>query len=226
MIFLFIILSFLFMNIFVHQRVHKHWIQSTLWKAMTSSCFFLSGLYLMYLHNSFFSFLIVVGLFFGLMGDIWLGLKWSYTKNDELYTYCGFICFLIGHIFYITALIKHFDGPTLLPILLSIGMSFIVVCVISPKLGLKFGKFQGISILYGSLLISMFMIALFYSIANHGQIGTLNCISIGGLCFLGSDLILSGTYFGQGKDRPIDIWLNHFLYYLAQFLLALSILFL
>ena len=48
---------------------------------------------------------------------------------------------------------------------------------------------------------------------------------VGGVFFLISDLILSGTYFGEGKDRPVDIVTNHMTYYIAQYLIALSIAF-
>ena len=50
-------------------------------------------------------------------------------------------------------------------------------------------------------------------------------IFIGGVLFVISDLILSGTYFGVGKNRPVDIITNHVSYYLAQFVIASSILF-
>ena len=45
------------------------------------------------------------------------------------------------------------------------------------------------------------------------------------LLFAASDLILSGTYFGEGKDRPVDIVLNYLTYYPAQYLIAFSLAF-
>ena len=49
---------------------------------------------------------------------------------------------------------------------------------------------------------------------------------IGGVFFAISDLILSGTYFGVGKERPIDLTLNYITYYTAQFLIASALVFL
>ena len=49
---------------------------------------------------------------------------------------------------------------------------------------------------------------------------------IGGILFAISDLVLSGTYFGEGKERPIDFILNYITYYGAQFTIAFSIMFL
>ena len=37
---------------------------------------------------------------------------------------------------------------------------------------------------------------------------------------------LSGTYFGEGKERPVDFVLNYVFYYGAQFTIAFSLLFL
>jgi len=47
----------------------------------------------------------------------------------------------------------------------------------------------------------------------------------GGLLFTISDLILSGTYFGKGKERPVDIITNSVSYYAAQFVIALAMFF-
>ena len=47
----------------------------------------------------------------------------------------------------------------------------------------------------------------------------------GGVLFAISDLILSGTYFGEGKERPVDIITNGVTYYLAQFAIAFSLFF-
>ena len=54
----------------------------------------------------------------------------------------------------------------------------------------------------------------------------LNLFFIGAVLFALSDLVLSGTYFGVGKDRPADLIANYLLYYPAQYLIALSLLFL
>ena len=54
---------------------------------------------------------------------------------------------------------------------------------------------------------------------------TLNFMFVGGVLFLLSDLILSGTYFGEGKRRPVDIVTNHVAYYAAQFVIASAVMF-
>jgi hypothetical protein len=49
---------------------------------------------------------------------------------------------------------------------------------------------------------------------------------VGGVLFAVSDLVLSGTYFGKGHERPIDFILNYLTYYGAQFVIAFSLMFL
>ena len=45
----------------------------------------------------------------------------------------------------------------------------------------------------------------------------------GGILFALSDLILSGTFFGEGKERSVDLILNYLTYYGGQFLIAFSL---
>ena len=48
---------------------------------------------------------------------------------------------------------------------------------------------------------------------------------VGGTLFAISDLILCGTYFGVGKERPVDLISNAVTYYAAQFIIAFSLFF-
>ena len=52
-----------------------------------------------------------------------------------------------------------------------------------------------------------------------------NMLFAAGALFAISDLILSGTYFGIGKTRPVDLITNTVTYYCAQYLIAFSLLF-
>jgi len=50
--------------------------------------------------------LILAGLVFGMLGDIYLDQKWVYPDDNRKYLYAGFISFALGHLFYIPAIIK------------------------------------------------------------------------------------------------------------------------
>ena len=82
-----------------------------------------------------------------------------------------------------------------------------------------------ISTLYGALLFFMTAFAIFSAVfAGIAANKHLLVMGIGGVFFAISDLILSGTYFGEGKNRPVDIVTNHVTYYIAQFVIAGSLL--
>jgi len=90
---------------------------------------------------------------------------------------------------------------------------------------LHFGKMKPIAFAYGILLFSTLFLSLSLCIFWGWQERALAFMFIGAVLFTASDLVLSGTYFGVGRDRPVDIILNYVTYYPAQFLIALSLLF-
>ena len=174
--------------------------------------------------------LIITGLTFGLIGDILLDLKYIDLERSNAYTYAGFIVFGLGHIMYIASLIINFyiKGGVLyiiLPIVLDVILSVATILMEKP-LKLNYGKLKKISFCYAMCLFGTCSFSLFLAIQNGFQVLSLNLFLIGAVLFAASDLILSGTYFGEGKERPIDFILNYSTYYAAQFIIALLLLFL
>ena len=88
-----------------------------------------------------------------------------------------------------------------------------------------YGKFKAITGVYGFVLGFMTFLSGSLALMHNFKEMTLNFMFVGGVLFLLSDLILSGTYFGEGKRRPVDIVTNHAAYYAAQFVIASAILF-
>lgn len=172
---------------------------------------------------------IIMGLIFGLLGDIWLDLKYVYPKQDDPFTYAGFASFTVGHILFITGMLLRFAPQgkpmyVILPVLLAILVSGGNI-VMENIMKLHFGKMKPIVFGYGAVLFSTVLISGSLAMYHGWNVMTLNLIFIGSILFALSDLVLSGTYFG-GKERPIDIILNYLTYYPAQYLIALSLLFL
>ncbi len=90
---------------------------------------------------------------------------------------------------------------------------------------LHYGKFKPTVIVYGVILFAMVLISGSHALYYGWEKTPLNLIFIGGMFFAISDLILSGTYFGTGKERPIDLTLNYITYYTGQFLIASALVF-
>ena len=171
---------------------------------------------------------VLMGLLFGLLGDIWLDLKYVFPEKDEPFTYAGFCVFGIGHVLYVVGMLLVWapEGKpltVLLPFLLALLMSAGTALLEKP-MGLQYGKMKPTVIAYGFLLFSTGTVSGLLAVLHGWRVPALNLIFAGGVLFALSDLVLSGTYFGTGKDRPINIILNYLTYYPAQFLIASSLL--
>lgn len=221
--------------LYIWEKIKAYSVKAVLLKSVVSMLFIMVGVYGTWLSASkgnavLLCPFVVLGLVCGLLGDIWLDLKYVFPEKDEPFTYAGFCVFGVGHILYIIGMLLTYypSGkpmtvfvPILLALVLSIGNA-----VLEKPMKLSYGKFKPVVIAYGVILFAMVLIsgnlALYY-----GWVKTpLNLIFIGGVSFAISDLILSGTYFGTGKERPIDLTLNYITYYTAQFLIASSLVFL
>ena len=97
--------------------------------------------------------------------------------------------------------------------------------LLEKPLRLKYGKLKKIAFCYALCLFGTCSFSLFLAIQNGFSILGLNLFLIGAILFAVSDLILSDTYFGEGKERPIDFILNYSTYYAAQFIIAFLLLF-
>ena len=220
--------------LFLKLRVKKCSAQATVSKALVSVFFlftWISATYIMSKKGELMPFasLLGGGLIFGLLGDIWLDLKFVYKPDSDFYTKMGFLSFGIGHVFYCAAVIFGVSKINWLAVLPALGVAVVAALVVyfgEKAMKLKYGDYKIISTVYGGVLFFMaafaFFAALFAGLANNMH---LVVMAIGGAFFIISDLILSGTYFGEGKNRPVDIIVNHVTYYIAQFIIASAVLF-
>ena len=195
-------------GIFLFLRVKKGGISALYAKAAASLCFISTAFAATSANrdNIQFGLWVAFGLILGMVGDIWLDLKWIYLQDKDSYLYSGFISFLLGHICFNVAIYKsyRFTGKTLA---VSIGVSLLIAIgnILTEKLMKNhFGKFKFIVFLY------TFFLAL--------------TMVVGGVLFTLSDAVLSGMYFAENKNTKFNIFLNHILYYAAQFTMAATIL--
>lgn len=199
-------------------------------KTILSFLFIVLALVATYNSNKFslFNLFVILGLVCGLIGDILLDLKNIDLDRTFGYTYGGFVAFGVGHIMFITGLIiTYFRGNALyiiFPIILDIIISGITLLMEKP-LKLKYGSMKPTVFMYALCLFGTFSISLSLAIQNGFAITSLNMFVIGSVLFAISDLVLSGTYFGEGKERPIDFILNYVTYYGAQYVIAFLLLF-
>ena len=175
------------------------------------------------------SFFIVPGLFLGLLGDIFLDLKYANKERETLWTFLGFIVFGLGHILYIIGLFLEFYYNQsilyiVIPIVLAIAMGPATMAI-GKAMGARYGKYYWIAFFYAMTLFGTVFSSFFIWMMCAFAETCLMLFTIGAVLFVTSDLILNMTYFTEGHEKPVDIISNSVTYYLAQFLIALAILF-
>lgn len=172
---------------------------------------------------------VIIGLLFGLLGDIWLDFKYVFPAFSDIFTFAGFAVFGAGHLLYITGLLLQYYKrgnalyiavPVILALLASTGN-----LILEKPMKLAYGKMKPTVFVYGAILFSTVFISGSLAYLHSWQETTLDLFFTGAVLFALSDLVLSGTYFGEGKTRPADIISNYVLYYGGQFLIAWSLLF-
>ena len=221
--------------LFLREKLRGPTLKAALWKSLTSALFVAlavcgwtraaAGGALPVL-GAF----VVPGLVFGLMGDIWLDLKFVYPADDAPLTYAGFATFGVGHILYQLGLILQFyihgrSDDVLIPLGLAAVLTAVNLLMEKP-MKLRYGQMKPVVAAYGFLLFLTVLLSGSLALQHSFRETALNLFFAGSVLFAVSDLVLSGTYFGEGRDRPVDIVLNYLPYYPAPFLIALSLAFL
>lgn len=219
-------------TLFIIVRVKTGGLYGLFTKILASVGFVSLALYCSYVKGlKLVSFFIVLGLIFGLIGDILLDLKIIYDQHNDEYLNAGMLSFGIGHLMYMGATIVYSNSifvqniNTLFLALIGVGFAGIVtifIAVFGEKiLKLNFGKNKIQSLCYTFIL--SFMSAFSIVIALYKPVFLVFALGI--LFIFISDLVLSVQYFGDKKDSKLFTILNHAIYYIGQIAIAFSILF-
>lgn len=188
--------------------------------------------------NYYYGVFIVIGLVFGMLGDIWLDLKYVHKEFDEPYTYAGMISFLVGHIFCVVGILAAYKEFVPWQIAFAVFNAVLVTVisrVLSKKTGINYGKFSLIIFVYSTVTLLTVTFSL-NALNCFGILPMLNgedtldvlpryaTMFLGTIMFALSDLVLSFIFFKKGGNTSRNVILNHSVYFTSQFILALSIL--
>lgn len=167
-----------------------------------------------------FAVLILLGLVSGLLGDLYLALRTLRPKDENFKIInSGILCFSIGHLFYLGALLI-LSPVSYFAFLISFIMTAVVI-VGSRVLKFEMNISRYPSYFYSILIFFMIGQSLGYAIMQSFSIHSV-LLFIGAILFGISDLILAPIYF-KNDNRKIMIAFNLSTYYLAQILIALSV---
>ena len=221
-------------TVFIISKVINYSVKTIIFKTI-ASLFFLAIAILAFCltgKDDYFLFKLftILGLFFGLLGDVFLGFKYITTKTKNAWILAGMFAFLLGHVFYIVALlvgfyIKGHPIAIILPFLLP-AVFITGYLIVAKKVGINFGKgMLPVGIFYLYCLSSMVFSSLCMAILHQFAMPTIVMFLVGAVFFACSDMMLTGAYFKPGKRSKTYMATYSVFYYVAQFVIAFSIFF-
>lgn len=221
-----IVAGFISLILFIVRCKDKRSVQGVYTKNMTSIMFIFTAVMATFNNPTQwqYGFMLTCGLIFGMLGDIYLDLKWVYPDDMKKYLEYGFICFGFGHLFYMGGMFVA-AGLTFKHILIAAVVGSVVAVgnlLLEKPMKQDFGKFRAIVTVYSFILAMMVATSVISAIVTGEK--SFIVYAVGAVSFLISDLILSPMYFGEGKNTPANFILNHVTYYAGQYLIAFSIL--
>ncbi len=216
-------------GVFLALRVKQGGIKAMFTKAAASLCFIGTAFVAFALNRENFEYaiLMIFGLVFSMLGDIWLDLKYVYKEHSDIYSFAGFGSFMVAHTFFIPAILMgyaeyvwwHFVVDAIMCLILIIN-----TITMEKRDNLHYGKFKTITIVYTVFVMGTMLLSINGFVASGFKSIKYIVLIIASLLFALSDLVLSKIYFGD-KNNSKYVLVNHILYYAAQFLFASSILF-
>lgn len=231
-----ILLEFITVPIFLRYYWPTKCKQSMLFKMISATLFVLCGVFAMKIsgNNTPYATLMLWGLVFGWFGDLFL----HWLKNVMPIFVLGVVAFLTGHIFYVIAfqkaIEKTYPGSATFEWyeVLFVAVSVILVTILAVIKGFykdRAGMTAGLTV-YGVLLLAMFAKTARYAIGEWAYGTNDNVVAVfitvlgGGIFFAVSDILLGYILMFKDEKRSLRI-INIVTYFIAQILLASSILF-
>ena len=223
-------LGALFTALFIYGKLTNYSWRTTMFKTIDSLLFLALGIFLFFFKGQpKIGIFIILGLVFGLLGDVALAFKRIDKSKDKFFTLLGMVMFIIGHIFYTSGLFVNYYVPgnalyVVIPLVVAVLIAITIV-IIELKLKFNLGNFKYFGILYFGALFSVSMSCLSLNILYQFNNIFLILMLVGSLIFASSDILLTRTYFKENCPKGFLISTS-VTYYVAQFLIAFTLFFL
>ena len=221
-VYLLILAGFILQALFIKNEHEEKYVLADILKGSASLMFVLIG-YIAYRNgNSSLNRLFLYGLFFGMIGDILLNLRYVFPKSGQKIFLAGIFVFLIGHVLYLLALIPQARHVwiwycVIVGALLAAGLLAYIFKTMEVKKAFKiFGIF------YLGAVFIMTAIALGIAVFTPSRRAII--YAIGAVLFTASDVVLIFNTFSGVTKFSLRIT-NLTLYYIGQILIACSLFF-
>lgn len=167
--------------------------------------------------------LILTGLIFSIFGDIFLSINPKSHKKSSIIFLFGLISFSVTHIFY-TSAFSYLDSIQLKELVLALLFSFIIMLYLKVYKKLEFNKLFIPSFIYCTLISIMYSKSLALLLRYKNNKGIILLV-IGTTLFIISDFVLSFIIFDKNQTKTLPA-INLITYYIGQFLIASTVMFL
>lgn len=202
-----------------HENVKALWL-----KLLASLCFMaLTAISLLTkgVGDSLFWLIVTLGLFFGMIGDLLLALRHIDKKRYEFYFAIGACSFVLEHLLFIGYFVTLNEDIIPMATLFFV-ISFATATFVLAKTRVNGGGLQIGIYIYIAVVCLMSATALSTAISSL-SVGSI-MFALGSICFVASDTTICVYNFSGHKDFKLMILL-HYLYYPAQILIALAVMF-
>ncbi len=213
-----IIVGFLLQGLFIFTEHREKYLLADILKGSASLIFVLIGLKAYQTVNFAFNRQLLIGLVFGLIGDVLLNLRYVFPKQGQKIFLIGIVAFLIGHIMYLLALIpqaRHILWYCAIPG--AVAAACLLAYIFKTMEVKKAFKIFGIFYLGAVFILTAIAIGIAIFTPSRRAI----IYAVGAILFTASDVILIFNTF-SGVTRFSMRIMNLTLYYLGQILIAVS----
>lgn len=190
-------------------------------------------------NESYYANMMLIGLILGWVGDLFMHIPHPPGNPRMSVVYIGATGFLIGHIFYVLAFVKSTAALTpdykffTLPEIIAFVVIFVTCSLmLEPVFKFKYkNAFMKVTLhLYSVFLIVMLIKSIafgitYFTIGKENGLTAMLILIVGGVFFFISDFTLGLRLLGGGKGNKTIKTVSLYAYFLAQLLLATSILF-
>ncbi len=209
-------------SLFIKSEFDEKMKAAVVLKGTASLMFVLLGIYLIPSRITMYVDFILKGLIFGMFGDILLNLRYLVPKQKATSVFgLGVLSFIVGHVFYIFALIDLGGNNILLwALLITIIISILVILLMKKHFPFEKKYIRVFSYIYIIVVVAMFSSAIALMIVKGYSIKYTSFL-VGAFLFLVSDIFT--VYYSFIEETRLQKALNLYTYYLAQILIALTL---
>lgn len=213
------VIGMILQGIFITVEHKEKYVLADILKGLAAFMFVLIGcICYMTKTNDAFGLKIFIGLIFGMLGDIFLNLRFVLKENGQKAFLVGILMFLIGHILYLAALIPLSNSVVIDIVIGAILAGLLLTYIFKTMEVKKAFKIFGVFYLGAVIIMTVMAIHIAFATGNTHDI----VYAIGAVLFMSSDIVLIFNTFSGTTRFSLRIT-NLSLYYIGQVLIAGSL---